>query len=204
MKLLELFSGTGSVGNAMKDKFDEIVSLDVLPKCKATITADIMTWDYKIYTVGYFDYIWASPPCVEYSMIRNINKKKPNLIWADSIVQKTLEIINYFKPKVWFMENPQTGTLKNRPFMIELNLPFIDCDYCMFSDWGYRKRTRFWTNQDGLNNVLCNKQCGNMEGKKHIFHIGVRNKGVNVKIMYNKDKLHRIPEKLIKYLFQLF
>ena len=31
---------------------------------------------------------------------------------ANKIVLKTLEIIDYFKPKYWFIENPQTGLLK--------------------------------------------------------------------------------------------
>jgi hypothetical protein len=62
------------------------------------------------------------------------------LVWADSLVLRALEIIEYLKPKFWFLENPQTGLLKTRPFM--LNLPYTDVDYCRYSEWGYKKRTR--------------------------------------------------------------
>jgi hypothetical protein len=26
------------------------------------------------------------------------------------------------------------------------NLPYTDVDYCRYSEWGYKKRTRIWTN----------------------------------------------------------
>ena len=60
------------------------------------------------------------------------------------------------------MENPQTGTLKNRDVVKDLK--YYDVDYCMYSDWGYRKRTRVWTNKENFNNKLCDGKgtCGNM------------------------------------------
>jgi hypothetical protein len=27
-----------------------------------------------------------------------------------------------------------------------VDLPFVCVDYCRYCDWGYRKRTRLWTN----------------------------------------------------------
>ena len=60
------------------------------------------------------------------------------------------------------MENPQTSNLKNRE--VVKGLPFYDVDYCMYSDWGYKKRTRIWTNKPDWNNLLCDGSgaCGNM------------------------------------------
>ena len=52
MKLLELFSGTGSVGRVAKEKGFEVISLDLK---NADINCDILQWDYKIYPSGYFD-----------------------------------------------------------------------------------------------------------------------------------------------------
>jgi hypothetical protein len=69
MRLLELFSGTGSVRKAVGETFDEVVSIDILQKFNPTECCDILNWDYKKYPVGYFDAIWASPPCTEYSKI---------------------------------------------------------------------------------------------------------------------------------------
>ena len=64
---------------------------------------------------------------------------------ANTIVLKTLEIVKYFKPRVWFIENPQSGLLKKQPFME--GLPYFDIDYCKYG-MPYRKRTRLWTNLD--------------------------------------------------------
>lgn len=193
MKLLELFSGTKSVSKAIGSLFNEIVSVDILKKFNPTFTTDILTWDYKQYPVGYFDTIWASPPCTEYSIVLNSHPQRPrNLDLADTIVKRTLEIINYFQPNYWYIENPQTGLLKDRDFM--LSIPYHDVDYCMYSNFGYRKRTRIWTNIK-FTGKLCNKNCGNMDGKKHRKSCGNGN--------YNsvsQNQKYAIPEQLIKEL----
>ena len=44
------------------------------------------------------------------------------------------------------------------------DIPFIDVDYCMFSDWGYQKPTRIW-GSPAIKNVesrLCDGNCRNM------------------------------------------
>ena len=58
---------------------------------------------------------------------------------------KTIEIIEYFNPRVWFIENPQTGLLKKKEFMV--GKPFKDVDYCKYG-MPYRKRTSLWNNLD--------------------------------------------------------
>ena len=42
--------------------------------------------------------------------------------------------------------------------------PFYDVDYCMYSDWGYKKRTRIWTNKKDWIGLKCDGSgaCGNM------------------------------------------
>jgi len=197
MKLLELFCGTKSVGRAIEDKFEEIVSVDIDSKRKPTITTDILTWDYTIYPPHTFQVIWASPPCQEYSILNHaLPNKIPNLVWADRVVKKTIEIIEYFKPDKFFIENPQSGSLKDRDFM--LGIPFYDFDYCEFSDWGYRKRTRIWTNVEGRD-ILCRGigKCPNMIGKKHKKAIG----NSSYKCISTLSKRYAIPANLIEYLF---
>jgi site-specific DNA-cytosine methylase len=107
MKFLELFSGTGSVGTVAKRLHWHVVSLDLK---NADINCDILEWDYRQYPSGYFDFIWSSPPCIEYSIAKTTGIRK--IDEANKIVLKILEIIEYFKPTVWFIENPQTGLLK--------------------------------------------------------------------------------------------
>jgi hypothetical protein len=49
-----------------------------------------------------------------------------------------------------------------------VDLPFVCVDYCRYCDWGYRKRTRLWTNIE-FEPLMCDGKgvCGNMEGKRH-------------------------------------
>ena len=116
-----------------------MVSLD--RDMEADIRTDIMDWDYRTYPPGSFDVIWSSPPCTEYSRAKTIGVRK--LDEANGIVKRTLEIIDYFNPTYWIMENPQTGLLKSQPFIAEL--PYNDLDYCKYG-MPYRKRTRLWNN----------------------------------------------------------
>jgi site-specific DNA-cytosine methylase len=202
-RLLELFSGTKSVSKAIGSRFDEIVSVDILEKFEPSVVSDIMSWNYKIYPPGHFDAIWASPPCTEYSKMKYISGAPRNLKMADEIVQRTIEIIDYFSPDRWYIENPQTGLLKDRPFM--MGIPFTDVDYCMYSDWGYKKKTRIWTAVD-YNGSLCDKKCGNINNGIHgapimPFKVYNLDKRLAIYRSQNKDYLYRIPEKLIQELF---
>ena len=88
MRLLELFSGTGSVGRAFGW---EVTSLDNNPKASPTICSDILQWDYKAFEPGHFDAVWASPCCTEFSIA--LKKRPRNLPLGDALVLKTLEVI---------------------------------------------------------------------------------------------------------------
>ena len=157
MKLLELFSGTGSVGKVAKELGYDVVSLDLKD---ANINTDILNWDYKQFNRNNFQIIWASPPCVEYSIAKTTGVRK--IDYANSIVQKTIKIIRYFNPSVWFIENPQTRLLncsKHQDFMKDFD--YFDIDYCKYG-FPYRKRTRIWTNlKTWKPRPLCKKNCGN-------------------------------------------
>ena len=106
--------------------------------------------------MGEFDVIWASPPCTEYSRAKTTGVRK--IEYANSIVLKTLEIIDYFKPTWWVVGNPQTGLLKEQPFMS--GLKYYDVDYCKYG-MNYRKRTRLWSNIETWKlRPLCKGDCG--------------------------------------------
>ena len=159
MNLLELFSGTGSIGRVANMKGFDVISLDLK---NADINCNILDWGYKIYPVGYFDFIHASPPCTEYSRAKTVGVR--NIDEANAIVMKTIEIIEYFNPRIWFFENPQTGLLKIQPFII--GKPFKDVDYCKYG-FNYRKRTRLWNNLDEWEpRALCKGDCENMIEKQ--------------------------------------
>ena len=187
MSVLELFSGTKSVGKVCDELNWKTISVDLI--LEADHKVDIMEFDYKQYDKDAFDVIWASPPCTAYSKLQDcwIGRKRKGVIFtkeimeeerkkADKLVLKTLEIIKYFNPSLWFIENPQTGELKNREYM--KNIPYYDVDYCMYSDFGYKKRTRIWTNKEYFDAKICDGKgtCGNMieiktdGAKKQMIH----------------------------------
>ena len=173
MRVLELFSGTHSVGKICKEKDWEVISLDLKG---ADINQNILEWNYKQFPVNHFDIIWASPPCDSFSNLRKswIGRKLKchnGLVCTHELLQKdineiglpilrrTEEIINYFKPKYYFIENPKTGLMKN--YM--QHHKYYDVDYCMYSDFGYQKRTRIWTNLENFEPKLCDGKCCNIE-----------------------------------------
>ena len=113
MKLLDLFSGTGSIGSVAKELGYEVILLD--EAMEADIKCNILDWGYKIYPHKYFDVIWASPPCTEYSIAKTTGVR--DIEEANKIVQRTLDILEYYEPKYWIIESPQTGMLKNQVCM---------------------------------------------------------------------------------------
>lgn len=206
VNVLELFSGTGSVGKVCKELGYDVVSLDLK---NADINCNILDWDYTIYPSNHFDIIWASPPCDTFSVLRKCwvgRKLKAHkgqictmeLLQKDidniglPILRKTEEIINYFKPNLFFIENPKTGKMKD----YLTHLPHYDVDYCMYSNWGYKKPTRIWTNKVGFTPKTCNNDCDMCDNGKHIISLG------NTKLVKLRDK-YRIPPVLIQELFNI-
>jgi len=178
MKVLELFSGTHSIGKVCKEYNFNVISLDrdlkdSCPfgsgyKSENHIQADIMTWDYTIYPKGHFDLITASPVCLWWSQLRfsNIGRKNHGKIltreaiendiieYGIPMIDKVFEILDYYNPKFWWIENPQTGRMKD--YINDL-IPYHDIDYCQYGFF-YQKRTRIWTNIN-FNPKKCDKYC---------------------------------------------
>ena len=136
--VLELFKGTGSVGKCCEELGWECISVDIDKQFNPDHLCNILDFDYKQYDKNHFSIIWASPPCQFYSKLQDCwigrEKKNGEIVTkesleekrklGDQIVLKTLEIINYFNVELWFMENPQTGYLKNREIVKDLPSPW--------------------------------------------------------------------------------
>lgn len=169
MRLLELFSGTKSISKAVGHLFTETVSVDILAKFNPTHCSDILEWNYKQYPPGFFDVIWSSPPCTHYSVAKTQGVR--DISGSNAIVAKTIEIIEYFNPSKWYIENPQTGLLKEQE--VVAGLPFYDVDYCQYG-YLYRKRTRIWTNIENFTAKECQGagKCPAMKGTRHINSCG--------------------------------
>ena len=208
MKVLELFKGTGSVTKYYKSKIEshivEVISLDILKKYEPTICMDIMDFDYKKYKVGEFDIIWASPECKIFSSLQNtwVGRKWDTLDDLNiarknntCYINKTLEIIDYLKPRLYFLENPLYSKIWDYIDKEKWN-NFVIVDYCRFGTI-YKKPTKILTNKK-INDVRCNRKT------KHDFLIGVNSKKMGHK-KGDKTKLDErycVPQDLLKYLLE--
>lgn len=197
MKLLELFSGTHSIGKVAKEMNIEVISLDRdLPdydktdkekkyKSKNHIQSCILEWDYKKdYKPGDFDIITASPSCYYWSILRlcwlnsyyNPNTKKFSRIEKDGYIKftrkelqddidkygkpqvdKVIEILEYFKPKYYWIENPKASSMKD--YLYEKG--YVNDKIVSYCKYGflYQKDTRIWTNIPNFKGNVCKKDC---------------------------------------------
>ena len=165
MLIWDICCGTKSVSNVWRDAGHTVMTLDIDPKCQPDICADLLSWDHTDFALEPPDMVWMSPPCQQYSIARTRAKTPRDLEGSDAIVQKCLDIIAFWRPRYWFMENPQTGLLRKRS-VVE-GIPFQDIDYCTYQDPPmYRKRTRLWTNCTWTPRPLCTHETHRMTAQK--------------------------------------
>ena len=151
LKTLELFAGSRSIGKAAKNLSFDVYSSDIEQFGGIDYVVDILNFDpTKIPFKP--DIIWASCPCTAFSVAAigknwtkdgdNYIPKNPRAEFGLKLVQKTLEIINYFKPTYFFIENPR-GMLRKMPIM--QGIPRQSVTYCQYGDTRM-KPTDIWTN----------------------------------------------------------
>ena len=169
LKILDLFCGTKSWSKPFENAKDvEIISVDNNYKFSPTFTRDILTWDYKR-DVEKADVIFASPPCDLYFSPLKLPKgilqfTEQDVITSKACVEKTLEILDYYNPKYFCMENPKGKMRYCYPFI--RHKLFRTIDYCMYG-FDYKKPTDIWTNVE-----IEFKQCVH---KKHKVNIKTHN-----------------------------
>ena len=113
MKMLDLFSGLGGASQAFEAAGWEVVTVDINPEFNPTICRNIedlwLTDEFKSWSKGEFDLIWASPPCVEFYKVGapwfEEYGKTPSL----ELVECAKAIINILQPKFWIIENTKSG-----------------------------------------------------------------------------------------------
>ena len=144
MKILELFSGTGSVGKVAQKLGYEVISLDIEKKFNPTLCMSIMEFDATKYKPDGFNFVWSSPPCTEMSIA--LTTRPRNYELADAICKETLQILIYFASSgtPCVMENPWTGKLKTTDYMQEFNHLMKVVTYCSYDSplHPYKKKQR--------------------------------------------------------------
>ena len=161
MKLLILFSGTGSMEKVIPEGND-VRGLDLSNKYKPYYNKDILTWDYKPELSNWIpDFIHSSFVCCKVSRI--LMKDKQDHQTTFLLIDKTLEIINYVKhlnPKLKFtIENPKTRTTLDYEPLTRIN--HLITSYCKYG-FGYQKDTTFWYGGFDLkllSQCIKNKRC---------------------------------------------
>ena len=172
MRTLELFAGTQSFSKGVmrSSPHNEVITVEKMEKLRPSVCADILTWDYTVFTPGYFDVIWCSPPCQAYSRAKTVGVR--DLETADACVRRCFEIIDYLQPRTWILENPQTGLLAHRMDWIRHGLTSYDVDFCAYGK-PYRKRTRLWSNRPFALRLCAGSQaCPAMNEDRHIGSCG--------------------------------
>jgi hypothetical protein len=194
MKLLELFAGSRSIGKVAELMDIEVYSTDIKQFGGINYVCDILEFDFTKVPFKP-DIIWSSPPCTGFSVAsigRNWNyDKTPKTETAKlgiELVNKTIEIINYYNPKFYFIENPR-GMLRKMPIMGQFKRHTVT--YCQYGD-NRMKPTDIWTNS---NLWVPKKTCKNGD-KCHISAPRGSTTGTQgLKGAYERSK---IPELLCK------
>ena len=198
-RLLSLFDGTGSMSRAFEQAGWTVQTLDLIGTHGATIVGDVRDWNFT--NEPPCDVLWAGVPCEQYSIARNRAKTPRNLELADSLVAKTLEIIQHFlnlNPNMlYFIENPASSLLWGRKVAEPISTR-IKLDYCSYGTL-YRKRTIFGTNSKYNPRPLCKPAtCHACRDGKHIMSAQRGpTRGNDYKFdLCTLDQLHAYPPQL--------
>ena len=151
MKILDLWSGTGSATKVWEEAGHEVVTVDYNKKFNPTICKDIIDVTYEeLKILGPFDFIWASPDCRVYSIASGFSNWVKNDGYAQPITAKSFEankrllhttyLINKLNPTYWVLENPR-GMMRKVNFMEKYDRHTIS--YCKYGD-DRMKPTDLW------------------------------------------------------------
>jgi len=197
MKILELFAGSRSIGKEAEKLNFNVFSSDINNFDKIDYVVNILEFDYTKVPFNP-DVIWASPPCTGFSVAAlghhwtgGKNAYIPKTDTAKlgiELAKKTIEIINYYNPKYFFIENPR-GLLRKMDFMN--NFIRHTVTYCQYGD-NRMKPTDIWTNS---NLWTPRKPCKNGDSCHISAPRGSRTGTQGLKGAYERSK---IPELLCK------
>ena len=179
MKVLGLFTGMKSWEKPFIENGDNVYMSDINKNYEyCQFIGDIRNIpikDIEEYLGGSPDIIIASPPCTTFSIASCSHHwhpptkeglripKSDNAIIGLELLNKTLELIEYFKPRFWIIENPR-GLMRKMNCLEGINRNTVW--YCQYGD-DRAKPTDLWGNWP--KSFITRKEC-----KNHTFENGVK------------------------------
>jgi len=155
MKVLELFAGSRSIGNVAESLGHQVFSVDIHNFDGIDLVIDILNLKKEMIPFKP-DLIWASPPCTYFSVAsigkhwnKNHTPKSKEAYLGLKIMNKTLDVFNWFPNAHFYMENPR-GKMRKKI----KRLPRTTIWYCRYGDIR-AKPTDIWSNN--IYNPLFNK-----------------------------------------------
>lgn len=97
---VDLFSGTGGATRAFADRGWSVVRVDLERRHRPDVVADVG----RLPLAGAVDFLWASPPCTEFSGADarvDHRSKRPSLELVFAALRAAVEL----RPRFWILEN---------------------------------------------------------------------------------------------------
>lgn len=141
--VVDVCSGTGGATRALTDSGKyEVVSIDINPKLKPTICADVAKFDWDKFRAEYGHpfFYWASPDC-RYFSIAQWRWPRRGVKDALTLVGSCFEAVAILEPKWWLIENPR-GRLRSIIGKPAQTIYYSDWD----SSYPTQKPTDLWGN----------------------------------------------------------
>lgn len=105
--MIDLCCGLKGASAAMRERGWEVVSVDVDPRFKPDVVADVRSWTW---TGRRPDLVWSSPPCTEFSR-ESMPWTRQGIIPDTSIVEACVRIARESETRFWLLENVR-GSLR--------------------------------------------------------------------------------------------
>ena len=162
LKVLELFSGTRSIGKAFEAHGHEVYSIDWDHQFEADWYTDIekVKAEHILKRFGRPDVIWMSPDCSSYSVAAISRHRRKNrdtgaldpvsdyALKSDRVNLNCMRLIRDLRPALYWIENPRAGMRRAQWLQIVPRSTVTYCGYMQSLPIEMRrmKPTDLWTN----------------------------------------------------------